>query len=458
MSVASNPIQQRMELLAEKWEAAVSTPGVQIVRIHAEESEKDMVDTFSTYLLGIDTPNRDIPIIFESIYHDDEQYTEALLDELKKLIEIWNTANKDTVSIRTEPIAWEVNYSLIKKDNPAFVFVENMNRLANYLSLGDGIYLVAILRVSFVEPQQFNLWLEYAVKAGMHEKFKLLIYDTSPNPFFDKIAGKFPEEIITLYPELDMGNAMQQVAAMGNPNDPAVQYRQAFIKLMQAIEKRKESDAQQWADNCIDIAYNNLEKNPYWIGQVIAVYAALANDQVGYKNYGKAIRFANEGIDAAQQTKSLIRDEFIYRKFIAQAIMLRASLYTVNKDWELAVKDFETSADHYLFTNDTILAMEACRMAGYCNQKYGDINAACKWLSKAIECSRQIPAHIVKYTTFAGIIEMLIEINNEKFVSREEVEAIAENVYGKDWMKEILNWKKPHYEQVNDPSQAVIGE
>ena len=204
MSVASNPIQQRMELLAEKWEAAVSTPGVQIVRIHAEESEKDMVDTFSTYLLGIDTPNRDIPIIFESIYHDDEQYTEALLDELKKLIEIWNTANKDTVSIRTEPIAWEVNYSLIKKDNPAFVFVENMNRLANYLSLGDGIYLVAILRVSFVEPQQFNLWLEYAVKAGMHEKFKLLIYDTSPNPFFDKIAGKFPEEIITLYPELDM--------------------------------------------------------------------------------------------------------------------------------------------------------------------------------------------------------------------------------------------------------------
>ena len=188
------------------------------------------------------------------------------------------------------------------------------------------------------------------------------------------------------------------------------------------------------------------------------MYAALANDQVGYKNYGKAIRFANEGIDAAQQTKSLIRDEFIYRKFIAQAIMLRASLYTVNKDWELAVKDFETSADHYLFTNDTILAMEACRMAGYCNQKYGDINAACKWLSKAIECSRQIPAHIVKYTTFAGIIEMLIEINNEKFVSREEVEAIAENVYGKDWMKEILNWKKPHYEQVNDPSQAVIGE
>lgn len=456
MSVASNPIQQRMELLAEKWEAAVATPGVHIVRIHADESEKDMVDTFCTYLLGLDTPNRDVPVIFESIYHQAEQYSRDVLKELKDLIEIWNTSNKDALNIKTEPILWEVDESLVKKDNPAYLFVENMNRLAKYLCLGEGIYLVAVLRVSFVEPQQFNRWLEYALEAGMHDKCKLLIYDTSSHPFFDKIADRHPDEIITLRPELDMDNAMQQVAAMGNPNDPAVQYRQAFIKLMQAIEKRKEQDTQPWADTCIDIAVNNLEKNPYWIGQVIAVYAALANDQVGYKNYRKAISFASEGVIAAEQSIALIRDEFIYRKFIAQAVMLRASLYTVNKNWEQAVKDFETAADHYLFTNDTILAMEACRMAAHCNQKYGNINAACKWLAKAVECSKQVPAHIVKYTTFAGIIEMLIQINDEQYISREEVEHAAEHVYGKDWMKEILNWKKPHYEQVSDPSKVVV--
>ncbi|MEO5684603.1 MAG: hypothetical protein ABIQ88_18320 [Chitinophagaceae bacterium] len=451
----TNPIQQRMELLAEKWQAAVAVPGISIVRIHAEESEKDMVDTFCTYLLGVDTPNRDIPVIFESIYHDDEQYSQALVDELKGLIDVWNTANKDALSIKTELIRWQPDYSMYKKDNAAFLFVENMNRLAAYLSLEKGIYLVAVLKVSFVEERMFGRWLEQALAAGLHDKSKMLIYDTAAHPFFEKIADKYPDRIITLEPALDMDNAMQQVAAMGNPDNPAVQYRQAFVKLMQAIEKRNEKDARKYGDDCIDIAINNLEKSPYWIGQVIAVYAALANDQVGYKNYKKAIAYSSEGIAAAEQSVVLIKDEFIYRKFLGQAIMLRAALYTVDREWQKAVADFETAANHYIYTNDIILAMEACRMAAYCNRKYGDRGTACKWLAAAVSQSKQLPAHIIKVTTFAGVIEMLIDINDEVHISREDVENAAEAVYGEEWMKEIVNWKNPHYEQVTDPSKTV---
>ena len=204
-----------------------------------------MVETFCSYLLAVDTVNRDIPIIFESIFHDEEQYTRALTDELKNLLHIWNTANKDALTIKTDPINWEPDYTLTMKENPAYLFTENMNRLARYLSLGKGIFLVGILKVSFTDTFQFSRWLEYALKAGMHEKFKLLIYDTVKNPFFDKVAGKYPDKINTLKPALDMDNAMLQVAAMGKPGDPGVQYRQAFIKLMQAIEKRKENDAKK---------------------------------------------------------------------------------------------------------------------------------------------------------------------------------------------------------------------
>jgi hypothetical protein len=96
-----------MELLVEKWEVAASLPGVNLVRIHAQENEKDMVDAFYTYLLGVDTENHDIPIIFESIYHGHEQYTASLLQELKELIETWNKANKDAIAIELKQIHWE---------------------------------------------------------------------------------------------------------------------------------------------------------------------------------------------------------------------------------------------------------------------------------------------------------------------------------------------------------------
>jgi hypothetical protein len=256
----SNPIQQRMDLFVERWESAVAQKDINIIHIHAEDNEKDMVDTFYTYLLGVDTTNHDIPVIFDSIYYSDEQYTSDLLKELEELLNLWNNSNKDQLTTKTDSIDWRPDYTLEKMDNPASLFIENMNRLATYLSLEKGSYLAAVLRVSFTQVQTFTNWLNFALKAGMNAKFKIVIDDSVSNPFYTKIADKYPDKIITLNPRLDMDNAMQQVAAMGNPNDPAVQYRQAYVKLMQAIEKRKEKDAEKHAAACIEIAIKNLKK------------------------------------------------------------------------------------------------------------------------------------------------------------------------------------------------------
>ena len=38
------------------------------------------------------------------------------------------------------------------------------------LSLPKGVFLVGILKVSFIEARPFNGWLQYALKAGLHEK------------------------------------------------------------------------------------------------------------------------------------------------------------------------------------------------------------------------------------------------------------------------------------------------
>jgi tetratricopeptide (TPR) repeat protein len=452
----SNPIQQRMDLLVERWESVVSRPGVHIVRIHAQENEKDMVSTFYNYMLGVNTPNKDIPVIFESIFHDPDQYTRTLLKELERMLDIWNNANKDALTIKIERINWAPDYTLVRKDNPAYLFTENMNRLAAYLALGKGIYLPIILKVSFVQPTEFCRWLESALKAGLSDKCKIVIDDSAAHPFYKKMADKYPADIATLYPRLDMDNAMQQVAAMGRPGDPAVQYRQAFIRLMQAIEKRKEKEAKEYAAVCIDIANDNIPKNAYWIGQIIAVYAALSNDQVGYKNFKKAIGYATDGVETAEKSQGLITDEYIYRKFIAQAVMLRASLYVADKEWQKAIADFERAAENYVYTNDLVLAMEAFRMLGYTNRKFGNTDAACKTLARAMEVAAKIPVHILKFTTFAGIIEILLEINNSKYIGRTEVEEFAASVYGKDWMKEIMNWKSPHYAPVVDASKTIV--
>lgn len=452
----SNPIQQRMEMLAEKWEAVAKDPLVRVVRILAKENEKDMVDAFYSYLLGVDTDNHDVPIIFNSVYHDGHQYSEALLRELDDMIETWNCANKDNVDVVIQHLEWHPDFTLMEPNNSAVLFTRNMNALAEHLRLPDEVYLVAVLRISFTEPGVVNGWLNSAIKAGIHEKLRLVVDDTVTHPLYQKLADRNPDAVITLRPDLDMDNALQQLAAMGNPDDPGVQYRKAFMALMRAIEKRKEKDAEKHAAICIEIAEKNSEKNPYWIGQVIAVNAALANDQVGHKNFKKAIGYATRGVEAAEKSKELISDEFICRKFTGQAMMLRASLYAAAKDWRTAAEDFTAAAGHYVYTNDTMLAMEAYRMTGVANYKTGNRDAACKALSEAVIISQQIPQHVIRFTTFAGVVELLFQINNFKYISNEEIEDVAYKVYGDAWAEEIRNWKKPNYEPVNEPEKAMM--
>lgn len=451
----SNPIQQRMDLLVEKWAAVVARPGVSVVRILARDNEKDMVNTFYTYLLGVDTGNHDIPVIFESIYHYDEQYTTALLAELEGVLHVWNNASKAQLRFETEPIRWEPDYNLVQKDNPAFRFVANMNRLAAHLNLAEECYLVAALRVTFTQAKSFTNWLSHALRAGIDAKFKIVVDDSVADPFYAKLANQYPEQIATLQPELDMDQAMQQIAAMGNPNDPGVQYRQAFVRLTQAIEKRKEKEAEKHAASCLQIAIGNLKVNPYWIGQVIAVYAALANDQIGYKNYSKAIGYSTLGVQAAEKARALIKDAYICRKFIAQAVMLRGSLYTVTKAWEKAVEDFTAAAEHYTGTQDYIMALEAFRMAGFVNYKSGNADAAARALAAAIRMGKQLPPHTIRFTTFAGVVELLMELNHFKYISLAEVETVARSVYGDAWLQEIRNWKNPHYEPVADAARVT---
>ena len=182
----SNPVQQRMEMLAEKWEAVRKNPDVSLVRIHAQDNEKDMIDAFYTYLLGIDTNNKDIPIIFNSIYHNDEQYAKALLLELADMIETWNIAGKDNIDVEIHQLDWVPDYKLTNPGNPVFLFVQNINNLAVHLNLQEGVYLVPVFRVSFTKPNAVSRWLHLGIKAGIHPKVKWVVDDTVSNPFYQR--------------------------------------------------------------------------------------------------------------------------------------------------------------------------------------------------------------------------------------------------------------------------------
>src|SRR5690606_38289751 len=110
---------------------------------------------------------------------------------------------------------------------------------------------------------------------------------------------------------------------------------------------------------------------------------------------------------------------------------------------------------NYSHTQDMVLALEAYRMVGLSNNKYGNTDGACKALASALQLCKHLPVETLRFSTFPGVIELLLGLNHSKYISQEEVEAVSRSVYGEDWMKEIQNWKNPNYQSVNDPAVEV---
>jgi hypothetical protein len=445
---ASNPIQQRIELLAEKWNDAVADSDAPVIRFHARQDEDDMVDAFSWYMLSDDAAVEDIAIILDPIFTGIDDYSRLLLRDLAKTVDEWNYIPKGE-DVDFVKIAWEPDFSQVDKHNPAALFVRNFNRLAEEFDLEDDVYIVAVIKTMVVNNRKFADWLRYAIEAGISPKVKFLVSDTDQHPLFEKVAAEYKDKIVTIRPELDMPNAMIQIAAMGDPKEPATAYRQAFVRMMAAMEQRKEQDALRYGKECITLAEKHVGNDPYWITQLVVVYSALSNDRAGYKKLDSALEYAEHALEAALSSRELLEYE-VSLKLVAQALMNKGALLCMKKDWDKAADCFQEAAGYYVRVSDYILGVEAYRMTGFSSKKAGQRRRAVEALAEGLRFGRNMQPQYVPGSTLAGVVELLLDSDYESSTSYDEIEEIASGFFGDDWRQVIREWKTLPQEMQQD--------
>lgn len=439
----SNPIQQRIELICEKWEEAKKYTAARIVLMRCQPDETDMVDTFYTYMIGVDTPILDIAFHFDSVCNDQKEFSNSLLLELEEIMDIWNNSEKDS-RIDYVPIHWQPDRTLEKDKNPAAMFVHNFNALAKEMALPEELFTVAIFKASS-SGKDIIPWLKAATEASISPAVKFLIHDTIAKPFYDDLVLASGPALTTIPLNLNMPKAMEQVAAMGDPNDPATGYRVAFMKMMNEMSAGNENKAEESGHECIKIATQHIGKDPYWITQVIVIYIALANDKIRYKNKEATLDYANKAVETATASKAYFEDN-ISSQLFAQAIMFRGSVLFIHEKSREAYTDFSAAFELYSSQGNTPLAIEACRMAGESAIKSGQKENASKLLTAGTRLGYKMNAETAAATTYAGILDLLLQTNYIAFISLDELDKIARPIYGPDWITTVKDWKKiPDY-------------
>jgi hypothetical protein len=436
----SNPIQQRIELICEKWEESKRHRHARVVRIQCQPDETDMVETFYTYMIANDTPILDIAFHFESLCTDVRTFSELLLKELEEVIHIWNTSEKND-QLPFVAVNWKPDYSMTSTKNAAFLFVSNFNSLAKELNLQPGLLTVAVLKM--VPNAKLLLWLKQAIEADISPAVKFLVYDTITEPSFDKIAKGRDLPVHTIPINLNMPKAMEQVASMGDPNDPGTAYRAIFMKMINAMGAQNEAEAEKRGLECVTIANQHLGKDPYWVMQIVVVYVALGNDKIRYKKKKETLAYADKAVETALASQQYFANDAA-SSLLAQALMFRATVLFVHGNYSSAYNDFSVAFDVYQKQKNTIMAIEACRMAAMSAFKESQQLKGIKLLSDGVRLGRNLDSQTARASTFAGLLELLVPSNHAPFISSYELDEICLPLYGKDFKKMIFNWKKVH--------------
>ncbi len=440
---SNNPIQQRFNLLVEKWTTAINTSKVKIVRIHAEHDEIHFVQDFFNYMLALDTQQQDLVFLSENEWTDQDDFAKELLEELEETIEIWNTAEKPS-TFSNAKIEWKPDFSLYDKHNPATLFVQNINKLATLIVPQKDTIVSFILKMPFADATAAE-WVEQLLKVPFEEHIRIGIVDADSYPIFKKIANAYPEEIVTLYPKLDLDGAVEEMAAMGNPQVPEDNYRYHMTCLMNGVKQRNEKKVTDNAKKCLNIASANVKKDANWLGQIVVVYTTLYNDQIGYKDYEKALFFADKAVEAGTLSIGRIQSETAYR-LAGQTLLGRGTIHRLQNNKEKAATDYYTATLAYEQCHDYLMQIEASRLYAEMADKIGDGDKALATLVKAFSLVDKMPSDTIINSTFPWISKQLYHWSGRKhFISDEQMAEKLIPLFGESWLETINKYGTKEY-------------
>ena len=437
----NNPVQQRMNIFLVEWTAIINRPNIKVVRIHTKENDLDMVDAYYEFMTAVDTNQEDFVVIFESKFNTLEIYGSDLVKELQEQVDMWNSAQKPP-EYDDSDVDWQADYTIGKHHNVAELFARNLNTFANYISPHKDIKVSLVLRMHFIDKKNAYIWLNDLMKCHLEPHIIIAVNDTHEYPLHQKIADQYPKEVFTVAPDFDTDKVLEELAASGDPAAPETPFRTNMIKLMKAVKDRAADRVQHHAKKCLTIAFKQVKKDPLWISQIVGIYTILYSDQIGYKDFEKAIFFAQKANESALLTENLIDPGLSYR-LIGQTHLGLGALYFNTKKFGDALSNYEKAAYAYANCQDFLMQCESLRQCGIAGKKSQGKSIALDYFLKAYQLKPNLKGDMVKNSSFPFVVKELLKYRQLKdHISPAQMDRDMTPVFGEDWQTVIKKYGK----------------
>lgn len=441
----SNSIQHIADKMLGMWEEAIRNP-VKIVRMVINPGDEIMLKAFYDYMLAIDSDEEDMVFVLECPFLNPDTFSKELLEYVETQIILWNESKKPG-DMPFEHIDWKPDYNIEDKENQAMPVVSNFNRLTEILVGDMNVKCSFIFDVGEVSNNRsFQEWFRQALSLPFHKQMIWGITDIKGFEYFNKFTTLFPDDFISIYPQIDIDGAMEQLAEQAanyDRNDPAAsKFRLALIKLMNSVKKGDAARTDRYSKECLEMALVNVKNDIDWISQFVTVYTILYTDKIIRKDMDEALYFSGKAIESARLGIGKLDPSLAFR-LLGNTLFGKGGILVRQSKWLEAAEVYRQAADAYKDCKDYLMQAEALRISGWCLEKKREYERAADCYIEGFRLIENLSSDLIRRSSYPLLLLSLW--NNSKrteILSDDEMETTLSKVLGSDWKDYLYEYKR----------------
>ncbi len=314
-------------------------------------------------------------------------------------------------------------------------FLRYVHRVTGQMHNLRGRTVVYLNPTKVTDKRAFLTAIQHALETGLPDNQILMVHAPPEDLAHQMLGPRDDLGVVTIEADLDMGAVAEELAADGDPGDPALRYRTLFVELNRHGQARNYGKMREAGDLALAVA----DQTPGWEHLSVTILAAQGSHLLTDRSrQEEALAFfvrARRAAEVAVQTENPS----------GPAVMLQARQFEAAglvhlKRWQEAAECYEAALDWVGEEPDQAFQrFETLRMAGWCHQQAGNYETAWDRYQQSLVVADLIPNDLARNSTLPYVGRELLRLADrlrrllETPVIRERMDALV----GPDW-EEVL--------------------
>lgn len=353
-----NPVERRLTDLCGDWIAFRDDATKRLLIWQVPDDAARLLQCFFE-VQKHETPytSGDLFIVFDVAFDNSIQYSRQLKEAL---LGQYEASRQDLKGEGIEP-DWRADPAQFP--DSAYGFIQSVRSFGSAHHKSIGHLVVVLIPVSISHPDAFSGWMMRALDAGIPERLRIAVIDSTDNPQLELAESDDPR-ILVHASDVDLAATAQETFAQETAVGPAGVFRNYLIGLVTLVEKgsveqvkAKAADAQAFA------------RKQGWLDQEVVIATLVAGALLKESRCDEAATTHQEARTAAMQATAAGHPAG--QQLVLQTWFGEAGAHLAASRVPEAANCYDEAAVVAQESGNLILAIEAFRMSAFCYARCG---------------------------------------------------------------------------------------